>query len=80
MAGASNDYMHYSAYALLGVLWLSMADAAQQSSNHKIKDGKANTCAFYIKRLLPRKDLHKANLLSGAADLTGISDEQFDYN
>lgn len=79
LAGAAYDYLNYSAYSVLGVIWLSMADTAQQSDNPKIKAGKANTCAFYMKRLLPRKNLHKQNLMVDAADLMAVEDQQYDY-
>lgn len=79
LAGSAYDYMHYSAYSILGVLWLSMADCAQHSEVASIRSGKANTCAFYLKRLLPRKDGFKANLFSGAEDLTTPADAEFDY-
>lgn len=69
LAGAANDYLHYSAYSLLGVIWLSMADTAQRSDNPAIAEDKASTCEFFIKRLLPRKELYRANLFSGAEDL-----------
>jgi hypothetical protein len=79
LAASAYDYMHYSAYSILGVLWLSMADSAQHSSIASIKSGKANTCAFYLKRLLPRKEGFKANLFSGADDLLAPADNEFDY-
>ncbi|MCV2884788.1 acyl-CoA dehydrogenase family protein [Aestuariibacter sp. AA17] len=79
LAGAAYDYMHYSAYCLLGVLWITMADKAQQSDNPVLREGKSNTCAFFLKRLLPRKDVFKANLLADADDLLTPSTEQFDY-
>ena len=79
LAGAAYDYLLYSAYSLLGVIWISMADKAQQSENDTLKQGKANTCEFYLKRLLPRRELHKQNLLSVADDLLNIEDNQFDY-
>jgi hypothetical protein len=56
-----------------------MADVAKGSNNKSIKTGKANTCAFYLKRLLPRKDGFKANLFNGAEDLMIVSAEEFDY-
>lgn len=80
LAAAATDFMHYSAYCLLGVIWLSMADTASRSTNKKIKHGKAKTCEFYIKRLLPRKDGFKANLFNGAEDLMALRDMEFDYN
>ncbi|KXI28597.1 acyl-CoA dehydrogenase family protein [Paraglaciecola hydrolytica] len=79
LAGAAYDYMHYSAYSILGILWLSMADSAQHSNFASIKSGKANTCAFYLKRLLPRREGFKANLFSGAEDLLTPADNEFDY-
>jgi alkylation response protein AidB-like acyl-CoA dehydrogenase len=79
VAGAATDYLHYSAYCILGVLWLDMADAAAQSSNELIQKGKANTCAFFMKRILPRKDVHKSVVLSAADDLLALSDQEFDY-
>ena len=79
LAGSAYDFMHYSAYCLLGVIWLSMADTAEQSANPSIKSGKANTCAFFIKRLLPRKDGFKTNLFNGAEDLMVVADGEFDY-
>jgi hypothetical protein len=32
-----------------------------------------------MKRLLPRKDLFKANLFKGADDLMAVTDSEFDY-
>ncbi|MDT0593394.1 acyl-CoA dehydrogenase family protein [Glaciecola petra] len=79
VAGAATDYLHYSAYVLLGILWLEMADAAKGSSNSLIKAGKMRTCEFYLKRILPRKDTHKSALLTSADDLMSIDDQEFDY-
>ena len=79
LAGAAYDFMHYSAYSLLGVIWLSMSDTAGQSENTVLKQGKANTCAFFLKRLLPRKDAYKANLLNSAEDLMAVEGSEFDY-
>jgi alkylation response protein AidB-like acyl-CoA dehydrogenase len=79
VAGAASDYLHYSAYCLLGVLWLDMASAASQSTNEHIANGKVNTCAFYMKRILPRKEMHKSVVLSAADDLLALTDQQYDY-
>ncbi|WP_299084490.1 acyl-CoA dehydrogenase family protein [uncultured Paraglaciecola sp.] len=79
LAGCAYDFMHYSAYCLLGVIWLSMADTAEKSKVASIKSGKKNTCDFYIKRLLPRKELFKTNLFNGADDLVEFTDSEFDY-
>jgi hypothetical protein len=79
VAGAATDYLHYSAYAILGVLWLDMASAASHSSNELIAAGKENTCNFYIKRLLPRKDIYKSVVLTAADDILALDDQQYDY-
>ncbi len=79
LAGAATDYLHYSAYCLLGILWLDMASAAPHCANELIAKGKVNTCAFYMKRILPRKDTHKSVVLSAADDLMAVEDQQFDY-
>lgn len=79
IAGAASDYLHYSGYVILGILWLQMADAAKKSTNNAIKNGKARTCEFYIKRILPRKEFHRAIVLSSAEDLISLPEEDFDY-
>jgi alkylation response protein AidB-like acyl-CoA dehydrogenase len=79
LAASATDFMHYSAYSLLGVLWLSMTDTASNNDNVLIKEGKAKTCAFYMKRLLPRKEVYKANLFENADDLMAPDNQEFDY-
>ncbi len=79
LAAAAYDYMHYSAYCILGVLWVSMSDVASLNDNQSLSDGKSATCDFYLKRLLPRKDLFKANLMADASDLVDVEDSWFDY-
>ncbi|WP_100656181.1 acyl-CoA dehydrogenase family protein [Alteromonas flava] len=79
VAGGACDYLNYTAYVLLGVLWYSMADAAVKTDNAALAAGKVKTRDFYIKRLLPRKDMHKASLVAGAEDLTAVDDREFDY-
>jgi len=71
--------MHYSAYSLLGVIWLSLVDTAQEDDNKVLKEGKQKTAEYYIKRLLPQKDLFKTNLFRSAEDLLDIADREFDY-
>jgi alkylation response protein AidB-like acyl-CoA dehydrogenase len=79
VAGAATDYLHYSSYVILGVLWQSMADVASSNSNELIAKGKAKTADFYMKRILPRKDNHKAVILDNAEDLLAHADQEFDY-
>lgn len=78
-AAAATDYLHYSGYIILGILWLQMADAAKKSQNPKIKVGKPATCDFYMNRILPRKEVHKTALLNNAADLMKLDENGFDY-
>jgi hypothetical protein len=79
VAGAATDYLHYSSYVILGVLWQSMADVASSNNNELIAKGKAKTADFYMKRILPRKDNHKAVILDNAEDLLAHADQEFDY-
>ena len=77
VASGAYDYMLYSSYSLIGVLWLSMADKATQSSNEALKSSKQKTCDFYIKRLLPRKDQPKQALQLGSDDLLAMTEDEF---
>lgn len=79
LASGAYDYLNYSGYALIGVLWLSIADTASTHSNEVLKASKLKTCEFYQKRLLPKKDQHKAALQLGGDDLLALDDEEFIY-
>lgn len=79
VAGAATDYLFYSAYVILGILWLDMANAAASSDNTKIASGKRKTCDFYMKRLLGRKDVHRQVLFASSDDLLNVQDDEFDY-
>lgn len=77
LASGAYDYMLYSSYTLIGVIWLSMADAASSNDNETFKAGKINTANFYMKRILPRKDLHKAAIQLGDDDLLSPTQDEF---
>lgn len=79
-AGSAHDYLQYSAFTLLGIIWISLTDKAQSSSIESIKLGKAKTCEFYLKRIMPRRLSHHKNLTDSVTDLTEISDQMFDYS
>ncbi|MDM7861728.1 acyl-CoA dehydrogenase family protein [Alteromonas sp. ASW11-36] len=79
VAGAATDYLFYTSYVVLGVLWYSMADVAVDTDNAALAAGKVKTRDFYIKRLLPRKDMHKSAIVNGADDLLAVDDREFDY-
>lgn len=78
-AGAACDYLNYSAYSLIGVLWYSLADAGTRSSNATLASSKQKTCHFYMQRILPRKEAHKAAMMAGSDSLLAISGSEFDY-
>ncbi|MEM0911227.1 MAG: acyl-CoA dehydrogenase C-terminal domain-containing protein, partial [Pseudomonadota bacterium] len=78
-AGAATDYLYYSAYVILGILWLDMANVAAKNENKAIASGKRKTCDFYIKRLLGRKDVHRQVLFVSADDLIDVVNNEFDY-
>ncbi len=77
VASGAYDYLLYSSYCLMGVLWLSMADKAQQSDNTRLSASKQKTCDFFIKRLLPKKDLHKYTMQLGSEDLLAPTTDEF---
>lgn len=79
VAGAATDYLHYCAYVLLGVLWIDMADKASGNANKTLAAGKQQTCEFYLNRILPRKNTHKAALNLDSNDLMQMDDSTFDY-
>ncbi|RDV28032.1 acyl-CoA dehydrogenase [Alteromonas aestuariivivens] len=78
-AGAACDYLAYSAYCLIGVLWFSMADCASGNGHEALRNGKRKTCAFYQQRILPRKEAHRRAMLAGCDSLLALSGSEFDY-
>ncbi|AXR05380.1 acyl-CoA dehydrogenase family protein [Salinimonas sediminis] len=79
VASAASDYLAYTAYSILGVLWYSMADAASRSENRTLASAKRKTCDFYQARILPRRDAHKVAMQAGAASVLQVSGSEFDY-
>ncbi len=77
VATRAHDYLQYSAYMLLGMLWHSMADSAKSYAAPQLASSKAKTCAFYLKRILPRAEAHLAALQLDADDLLAL--EQDDW-
>ena len=78
-AAAACDYLAYSAYSLIGVLWYSMADKAQASGNAVLAASKMKTRDFYMERILVRRDAHKAAYKAGPESTLAISGNEFDY-
>ena len=78
-ASAACDFLNYSAYSLIGVLWYSMADKAQRSDNAVLAASKVKTRDFYMQRILPRRDAHKVAYKAGSDSTLAISGSEFDY-
>lgn len=79
VAAAACDYLAYTAYSLIGVLWYSMADAAKRGDNATLAASKAKCSAFYEARILPRRDAHKVAFQSGAEKVLAVKGSEFDY-
>ncbi|GGF69171.1 acyl-CoA dehydrogenase family protein [Alteromonas lipolytica] len=78
-AGGACDYLAYSGYCLLGVLWYSMADAAATADNPVVAAGKQKTRDFYVQRILPRAQAHKSALQQSAETLLAPQGGEYDY-
>jgi alkylation response protein AidB-like acyl-CoA dehydrogenase len=78
-ASAACDYLAYTAYSLLGVLWYSMADTAANSDNAVLAASKRKTRDFYIARILPRRDAHKVAYTAGPDSTLAVAGSEFDY-
>ena len=79
IGAAAWDYMFYSGYVALAYWWARMVAAAEGSSQSQaFKESKRDTAAFYYARLLPRADMHKAAIESGAAPLMTMDEAGFD--
>ncbi|NMH60391.1 acyl-CoA dehydrogenase family protein [Alteromonas ponticola] len=79
VAAAACDYLAFSAYSLIGVLWYSMADTAQRTDNKVLAESKRKTCAFYEARILPRRDAHRLAFRAGAESVLAVAGAEFDY-
>jgi len=82
---AAVDYLMYSGYAVVALMWSKMAltaKAALTGSGDNVGtdafyEGKLSAADFYFKRILPRTLMHAAVIRSGAAPLMKISEESF---
>ncbi len=84
VGAASQDFLFFSGYIVLGYYWLRMAVVAQQKVDAgKDADGfykaKLDTCAFYFARVLPRADLHFTVASSSASVLTSPNEASWDF-
>ena len=82
VGAASVDYLMYSGYACLAYFWAKMAHTAQQAlasgtTEEGFYQAKIQTAQFYYQRLLPRAQMHKACIESGADNLLAMKEEDF---
>ncbi len=82
VGAASVDYLMYSGYACLAYFWADMARTAQEAlSAGTTEEGfykaKIQTARFFYQRLLPRAQMHKTCMESGASTLLDIAEEDF---
>lgn len=82
IGACSVDFMQFSAYALLAYYWARMAITAQQAKTQTgadvaFYDAKIGTAKFYFQRILPRANMHRECMLSGADNLFELNAEQF---
>ena len=83
VGAASVDYLMYSGYACLAYFWADMARLAAEklaagTSEEAFYTAKLQTARFYFQRILPRTRTHVAAMLSGAANLMDMKEEDFD--
>ena len=84
IGATSVDFLQYSSYAMLAFFWAEMASTAQDkldagSSDVDFYSSKITTEQFYFDRILPRTQMHKANLLSGSENLMKLDAEHFAF-
>ncbi|USE37089.1 acyl-CoA dehydrogenase C-terminal domain-containing protein [Endozoicomonas sp. SCSIO W0465] len=82
VGAAAVDYLMYSGYACLAYFWARMALTATEAlANGTTEEGfyqaKIQTAQFYFQRLLPRAQMHKACIESGADNLLAMKEQDF---
>lgn len=84
VGAASVDYLMYSGYIAFAFIWLQMAAVSQQKiaagSDDSLYRSKIKTARFYFQRLLPRTEAHKQAMLSGAANVMEVTEDEFIFN
>ncbi|MEO6137738.1 MAG: acyl-CoA dehydrogenase C-terminal domain-containing protein, partial [Luteimonas sp.] len=79
IGAAAYDYLFYSGYVALAYWWARAFAAADLSPNSAgFKATKLDTARFYFARILPRTEMHKAVIESGAALLMAMPADRFD--
>ncbi len=82
VGAAAVDYLMYCGYVTLGYFWARMAVLADQKLSESDDDfyrAKLHTAKFYFERIYPRTATLKETMLSGAANLMDIEQDDFDF-
>ncbi|PZP22147.1 acyl-CoA dehydrogenase C-terminal domain-containing protein [Pseudomonas kuykendallii] len=84
IGATSVDFLAYSAYTLLGALWLQAATRAQEaldsgSGEMAFYQAKLHSADFYLRRVLPRASMHREALLGGADCLMTLPEADFAF-
>ena len=84
IGATSVDFLAYSAYTLLGALWLQAAARAQEaldggSAEVAFYQAKLHSADFYLRRVLPRASMHREALLGGADCLMTLPEADFAF-
>ncbi|MES2817405.1 MAG: acyl-CoA dehydrogenase C-terminal domain-containing protein [Pseudomonadota bacterium] len=84
IGACSVDFLQYSAYVLLGALWLQAAVRAQDSLDAATAEpafyrAKLLGAQFYMRRILPRASAHREALQGGADCLMALAAEDFAF-
>jgi hypothetical protein len=84
VGSASVDYLMYSGYATLALLWAQMAKVAQTNlaagtTEEDFYGAKVKTARFYFQRILPRTATHAISMVAGADSLMELDAEHFAF-
>jgi hypothetical protein len=84
VGSASVDYLMYSGYATLALLWAQMAKVAQTNlaagtTEEDFYGAKVKTARFYFQRILPRTATHALSMVAGADSLMDLDAEHFAF-
>ena len=82
VGAAAYDFLMYSGYACLAYFWADMAYVAHNALDSGTTEegfytAKLQTATFFFERLLPRAQMHKTCLESGADNLLAMKEEDF---
>jgi len=78
IGAAAADYLFYSGYVALAYFWARSVAAADASSRKAdFKQAKRLTARFYFARILPRTNVHRMAIETGAESLFAMPDALF---